>query len=238
MSFTFGERAIQSSSLSYSEVRPLLRWVYAWMFLGLIVTAAVAFLTTTSEALLALRTSPGVVFGSFFLQLGLVVAISWGIKRISPSVAALLFMLYAALNGFVFSMILMYFDIGSIFAAFATTAIVFGAMTVVGYTTDRDLTKLGGFLFMALIGLVIAMVVNMFLGSSTMDFIISIIGVLIFTALTAYDTQKIKQMAAQADSLDGSTVAKLAIVGALTLYLDFVNLFLFLLRLMGGGGRD
>ena len=237
MSFSFGERAIPST-LSYSEVRPLLRWVYAWMFLGLLVTASVAFLTTTSEALMAIRTSPGIVFGSLIAQIGLVVAISWGIRRISPTLAAVLFMAYAAINGFVFSMILLYFDVGSVFAAFATTAIVFGAMSVVGYTTETDLTKLGGYLMMALIGLVIAMIVNIFLGSSTMDFIISIIGVLIFTALTAYDTQKIKRMAADANiQADGTVTAKLAVLGALTLYLDFVNLFLFLLRLMGGGRR-
>jgi FtsH-binding integral membrane protein len=238
MSVLFGERAIPSS-LSYSEVRPLLRWVYAWMFLGLLVTAAVAFLTSTSEALLALRTSPAVVFGSFFAQIGLVLVISLAIRRLSPALAATLFMVYAAINGFVFSMILLYFDIGSVFAAFATTSIVFGAMSIVGYTTETDLTKLGGFLMMALIGLIVAMIVNIFLGSSTMDFIISIIGVLIFTALTAYDTQKIKRMAADAGIQNDSTlVARLSVLGALTLYLDFVNLFLFLLRLMGGGSRD
>lgn len=238
MSVLFGERAIPSS-LSYSEVRPLLRWVYAWMFLGLLVTAAVAFLTTTSEALLALRTNPAVVFGSFFAQIGLVLVISLAIRRLSPAFAATLFMVYAAINGFVFSMILLYFDIGSVFAAFATTSIVFGAMSVVGYTTETDLTKLGGFLMMAVIGLIVAMIVNIFLGSSTMDFIISIIGVLIFTALTAYDTQKIKRMAADAGIQNDSTlVARLSVLGALTLYLDFVNLFLFLLRLMGGGSRD
>ncbi len=237
MSFSFGERAIPST-LSYSEVRPLLRWVYAWMFLGLLVTTAVAFLTSTSEALMAIRTSPGVVFGSLIAQIGLVVAISWGFRRLSPTLAAVLFMAYAAINGFVFSMILMYFDIGSVFAAFATTAIVFGAMSIVGYTTEIDLTKLGGYLFMALIGLIIAMVVNVFLASSALEFLVSIIGVLIFTALTAYDTQKIKRMAADANiQADGAMTAKLSVLGALTLYLDFVNLFLFLLRLMGGGRR-
>lgn len=237
MSFTFGDRAIPSS-ITYAEVRPLLRWVYAWMFLGLLVTAAVAFLTNTNEALIQLRTSPGVVFGSMFAQIGLVVAISWGIRRISPAVAAGLFMLYAALNGFVFSMLLLYFDIGSVFAAFATTAVLFGAMTIVGYTTDIDLTKLGGYLFMALIGLVLAMIVNIFLGSGPLEYIISFVGVLIFTGLTAYDTQKLKRMAADPTlQADGSMVARLSIVGALTLYLDFVNLFLFLLRLMGAG-RD
>ena len=237
MSFSFGERAIPST-LSYSEVRPLLRWVYAWMFLGLLVTTAVAFLTSTSEALMAIRTSPGVVFGSLIAQIGLVVAISWGFRRLSPTLAAVLFMAYAAINGFVFSMILMYFDIGSVFAAFATTAIVFGAMSIVGYTTEIDLTKLGGYLFMALIGLIIAMVVNVFLASSALEFLVSIIGVLIFTALTAYDTQKIKRMAADANiQADGAMTAKLSVLGALTLYLDFVKLFLFMLRLMGGGRR-
>ncbi|MFO7322817.1 MAG: Bax inhibitor-1/YccA family protein [Chloroflexota bacterium] len=237
MSFTLGERAIPSS-LTYAEVRPLLRWVYAWMFLGLMVTAAVAFLANTNEALIQLRSNPGVVFGSVFAQLALVVGISWGIRRLSPGVAASLFMLYAALNGFVFSMLLLYFEVGSVFAAFGTTAVLFGAMSVVGYTTEMDLTKLGGYLFMALIGLVLAMIVNLFLGSGPLEYIISIIGVLIFTGLTAYDTQKLKQMAADpALQADGATVARLSIIGALTLYLDFINLFLFLLRLMGAG-RD
>lgn len=225
-------------SIPYAEVKPLLRWVYVWMFLGLLVTAGMALFTINSPALLALRSNGAVVFGSFFLQLGLVIGISWGIQRLSPGLAAGLFMAYAALNGFVFSLLLLYFNVGEIFAAFATTSILFAIMSVVGFTTDIDLTKMGSFLMMALIGLIVAMVVNIFLASSMLNFLISLIGVVIFTALTAYDTQNIKRMAASPEMQeDGSLVAKMSIFGALSLYLNFINIFIFLLQLMGGG-RD
>ncbi len=233
-----GERAIPSS-LTYAEIRPLLRWVYAWMFVGLLTTAAVAFLTTTNSALIELRSNSGIVIGAIIAELVLVIAISWGIRRVSPPVAAIMFMIYAALNGFTLSIVLLYFEVGSIVAAFVTTSALFAAMSVIGYTTNVDLTRFGGILLTALIGLFIAMIVNVFLRSTAVDFVISIVGVLIFTALTAYDTQKLKQMAADPVlQADGTMVARMSIYGALTLYLDFINLFLFLLRLFGGGSRD
>lgn len=220
------------------EIRPLMRLVYMWMTVGLLVTAFIAMMVSGNEALLSLVLNPVVLIGSIIGQLALVVAINAGIRRMSPNLAGILFFVYAGLNGFVFSIIFVAYDLGAIGLAFLTTAGLFGAMTVVGFTTKTDLTQYRSYFMMGLIGLVIAMVVNMFLGSGPLDFLISIVGVLVFTALTAYDTQKIKEMAANPTiEADGSLAPKLAIVGALTLYLDFINLFLFLLRLFGGG-RD
>ncbi|MCS7072022.1 MAG: Bax inhibitor-1/YccA family protein, partial [Anaerolinea sp.] len=141
--------------------------------------------------------------------------------------------------GFSLSLILLVFNLGTIFTAFGTTAILFGIMALVGFTTEMDLTKLGRILFFALIGLVIATVVNMFVGWSTLNFIISVIGVLIFMGLTAYDVQNIKRMAATPEIAgDTQMMAKVAIFGALSLYLNFINIFLFLLQLMGGSSND
>ena len=228
-----GDRAIPSS-LSYTEVRPLLRWVYAWMCLGLFVTASVAVFTTSNASMLALATNPAALGIAIVAELALVIALSWGLSRMSPSTAAVLFMVYAGLNGFTLSLVLLYFSAGSIASAFFTTTALFGAMSIIGYTTEYDLTKLGGYLMMGLIGLVLAMIVNIFMGNGALDFVISIVGVVIFVGLTAYDTQKLKRMAASPELQDNPTmVARLSIYGALELYLDFVNLFLFLLRLFG-----
>jgi hypothetical protein len=220
------------------EIRPLMRLVYMWMTVGLLTTALIAMIVSGSEALLAVVLNPVVLIGSIVLQVGLVIGISAGLRRMSPDLAGVLFFLYAGLNGFIFSLIFVAYDLGSIGLAFLTTAGLFGAMTVVGYTTKTDLTQFRSYFMMGLIGLLIAMIVNMFLGSGPLDFLISIVGVVLFTALTAYDTQRIKEMAADPTiEADGSLAAKLGVLGALTLYLDFINLFLFLLRLFGGG-RD
>jgi hypothetical protein len=225
-------------SVPYNQVQPLLRWVYIWMFVGLGTTALAAVMTVSNEALISLASNSTLVFALFFVEIGIVVGISWGINRISAGVASALFLLYAAINGFVLSLILLVFTSGELAAAFGTTAILFGIMSVVGFTTDIDLTRLGGFLFMALIGLIVAMVVNFFLGSTMLNFIISIIGVIIFTALTAYDTQMLKRMAAHPEMQPGGTmIAKMSIFGALMLYINFINIFIFLLSIMGGG-RD
>ena len=136
------------------------------------------------------------------------------------------------LNGFTLSIVLLAFSTGSVFSAFAATAAMFGAMSIIGYTTRVDLSKLGTFLMMGVMGLVIAMIVNMFVNSGPLDLIISLAGVLIFTALTAYDTQRIHRMAAEL-SVGGDAAAKLGLFGALRLYLDFINMFLFMLRLTG-----
>jgi uncharacterized protein len=233
MSFSsyLGERDIPSS-LTYAEVRPVLRWVYVWMCFGLLVSSAVAFVTVNNTNLLALTRNPAIFFGAIIAEFAMVLGLGFGLRRMSPGLAATLFIAYAALNGFTLSLIFFRYEAGSIVSAFATTTALFGVMSVVGFTTNIDLTRFGGILMMALIGLLVAMIVNLFLHSSALDFIVSAAGVLIFTALTAYDTQKIKRLAANpALQADSSLAAKISIIGALTLYLDFVNLFLFMLRL-------
>jgi FtsH-binding integral membrane protein len=223
-----------SSPITYAQVRPLIRWVYAWMGIGLLLTTIIAYFTNTLEPLQALQRNPTVVIGAIILELVVVLAIGFLRNRITASVAAVLFLTYAALNGFTISLIFLYYELGTITTAFGVTALLFGVMTIVGFTTNIDLTRFGGIFIMALIGLIIAMVVNIFLQSSTFDLIISAVGVLIFTGLVAYDTQKIKMLAQLPEySTEGAVVAKLSIFGALTLYLDFINLFLFLLRLFG-----
>jgi len=212
-----------------------LRNVYALMTLGLLVTAGVAYLTSTTPALLGLLRYPLVVFGLFIVQLILVGTLAVAVKKLSAGVATAIFFVYAAANGFTLSLIVLMYSLGTLTLAFVSTAALFGAMTLVGLTTKMDLTKWGTFLFMGLIGLVIAMVINLFLRSSTFDLVISIIGVLLFTGLTAWDTQKILRMASdpQVQAAGSELVRKLSIMGALSLYLDFLNLFLFILRLMG-----
>ena len=217
------------------EVRPLLRNVYLWMTLGLLLTTATAYLTTNYEPIRNLLSYPLVVFGAFIVQLVLVFALAAAVTRLSSQAATAIFLAYAALNGFTLSLLLMYYDAGTVTTAFLSTAALFGAMTVVGLTTSMDLSKLGPILFMGLIGLLIALVINMFLRSSGFDLVISIIGVVLFTALTAYDTQKIVRMASdpKIQAEGGELLNKLSILGALMLYLDFLNLFIYLLRLLG-----
>lgn len=227
-----GERAIDSPSLRV-EVQPLFRMVYMWMGFGLLTTAVVAFITGQTFVTWMLE-NPWIFIVAFVAQIGLVLGLSAGINRLSSNVAALLFFLYAALMGVTLSFIPLVYTGGSIVAALVTTTALFGTMTVIGFTTQIDLTKYSSYFMMGLIGLVIASFVNiLILRSSGFDFLISIFGVVLFTALTAYDTQKIKRIAANPEiQADGSLVFKMAILGALTLYLDFINLFLFLLRLM------
>ncbi len=225
------------------DVRPLMRTVYMWMMFGLLTTAGISAFVAM-QPLQTIAQISNLWLPIVILQLALVMGISWGFNKLSPTVAGILFFAYAALNGLMFGVLFfVYISAGQSMAianAFLTTAGLFGAMTVVGYTTKVDLSKFGSFLMMGVIGLFIAMIVNWFLGSSMLDLIISVVGVLIFTALTAYDTQRIKEMAAQMAYAGGGQsqlAAKLAIMGALKLYLDFINIFLFLLRLFGGG-RD
>ena len=207
----------------------LIRQVYAWMGGGLLVTALMAMVTVSSPAILNTVYGNRLVFYGLILgELGLVVAISGAINRLSAAVASLLFVLYAALNGITMSVIFAVYTAESVASTFVITAATFGAMSAFGYLTRRDLTGWGSFLFMGLIGVVIASLVNIFTQSSAASWIISAVGVIVFTGLTAYDTQKIKAMAAT-----GAEGRKPAILGALTLYLDFINLFLMLLRLLG-----
>lgn len=206
--------------------------VYLWMTLGLALTGATAFYVATTDGV------KNVIFGNGWMfwvlviaQLGLVFAISGFINRLSAATATGLFFLYSALNGLTLSSIFLVYNLGSIGGVFLITAGTFGVMSLYGMTTKTDLTTMGNILGMALIGIVIAGLVNLFIGSSMLSLIISVIGVVVFTGLTAYDAQKIKEMSETA--LDGESEGKIAVLGALTLYLDFVNLFLMLLRLFG-----
>ena len=223
----------QLYSVPRVEVRPLLRSVYLWMTLGLLLTAVVAF--AVADYAPHLLQNVLLVWGILIAQLILVVVLAAAIWRLSFGAAALIFVLYAALTGFSLSGIVLYYSLGTLTQAFLSTAALFGVMSIVGLTTKADLSKLGTYLIIGLVGVIIAMFINFFLRSSAFDFIISIVGVIIFTGLTAYDTQKIARLAADPRiEGEGSQLAgKLSILGALMLYLDFLNLFLFLLRIFG-----
>ena len=215
----------------------LMRKVFVWMTLALAITGLTAYGVATSPALLSLIFSSKVTFfGLIIAEFALVFAISGAINRLSLSTATLLFILYSIVNGATMSTIFFAFSVVTIGKVFFITAGTFGAMALVGYTTKTDLTSMGKLLFMALLGIIIASVVNMFVGSSGLDLILSYVGVLVFVGLTAYDTQKIKQMCQSAPDA-GESTQKLALIGALSLYLDFINLFLYLLRIFGNN-RD
>ena len=213
------------------DLQSIMRQVYTWMVLGMLITAGVAYVTANTS-LITLAANPILLLIAVVAEFGVVLVISRGLSRLSSGVATALFIVYAALNGFTLSIVLLAFSIGSVFLAFVATAALFGVMSVIGYTTRVDLSKMGTYLMMAVIGLIIAMVINLFVNSSLMDMLVSIAGVLIFTALTAYDTQRIGRMAAEMN-LTGEAGAKFGILGALKLYLDFINMFLFMLRLTG-----
>lgn len=230
---------MQSSTVqnvrSQAAVNTFLASVYNWMAVGLLLTAGVAWYVANSRAMLELIFGNRMVFfGLIIAELGMVVAISAGIRRIKASTATLLFLLYSALNGATLASIFIVYTKSSIFSTFVVCAAMFGTCSIYGMVTKKDLTGIGNFMFMGLIGIVIASVVNLFLRNSGMSMIISYVGVIVFVGLTAYDTQKIKAMAlSQPGDLDAGTLRKGAIMGALTLYLDFINLFLMLLRIMG-----
>ena len=207
--------------------------VYLWMTFALTLTGFVAYRTTQSEFLLELifRSSFGFI-GLILAELALVFWISSGIQRMSSNMAIGLFLLYSVLNGMTLSVLLIAYTGASVASTFFITAGMFGAMSVYGYTTKQDLSSWGNLLFMALIGLILASVVNIYLQSSGLYWLINYIGVLVFVGLTAYDTQKIKQIAAQV-IVESEEGRKVAILGALTLYLDFINMFIFMLRILG-----
>lgn len=207
--------------------------VYLWMTFALTLTGFVAYRTTQSEFLLELIFSSSFGFiGLILAELALVFWISSGLQRMSSNMAIGLFLLYSVLNGMTLSVLLIAYTGASVASTFFITAGMFGAMSVYGYTTKQDLSSWGNLLFMALIGLILASVVNIFLQSSGLYWLISYIGVLIFVGLTAYDTQKIKQLADQV-IVESEVGRKVAILGALTLYLDFINMFIFMLRILG-----
>ncbi len=223
---------------SVSVARTFMTSVFSWMFLALALTALIAYWFSSSPQLISSLYHPEtgapttlgwVVFISPF---AFVLIMSFGYQRLSANILTLLFILFAALLGMSFSSIFLLYTSSSIFLTFAVTSGMFGVMALVGYTTKTDLTKFGSLMFMGLIGLIIAMLVNFFLNSSTLEYIISFIGVIVFTGLTAYDVQMLKRIGS-GNQYDYESTRKLVILGALRLYLDFINLFLFLLRFLG-----
>jgi len=226
--------AIESAELS----KTFMSKVFSWMFVALALSGVAAYLFGTTPELLRylinFETGGMTILGWVVMlaPLGLVMLMSFRVQKMSFSALFMTFIAYSVITGISLSFIFLAYTMSSIAVTFFVTAGTFGIMALLGYTTSTDLTKFGSILYMALIGLIIASVVNWFLGSSTMDYIISGIGVLIFTGLTAYDTQKLKNIGAQVDAYS-EVGKKSAIMGALSLYLDFINLFLFLLRFMG-----
>ena len=227
----------ESSSRSfYSEnaVATLMRNMYAWMAIALVITGFTAFAVANSYSLIyAIATNSILFYGLIFAELGLVYFLSSRIFRMSFATAGLLFAVYSIINGVTLSLIFLIYELGSIVSTFFITAGTVGARAVVGSFLKKYLSFIGRFALMALIGLIIAGVVNIFMRSEGFSFIIAIIGVLVFTALTAYDAQKMKNLIAENGYEVNENTQKLALIGALELYLDFVNLFLYLLRLLG-----
>ena len=212
--------------------RTIMSQVYAWMTAGLLVTGAVAAYTANTPTLLALIFgNPLVFWGLIIAEFGMVFALSAAIGRLSPTTGTALFLGYSALNGLTLAAIFLVYTRASIAQTFFVTAATFGAMSLYGYTTKRDLSTIGNLLVMAVIGFFIGSVVNIFLASSVLYWILTYAGIAIFIGLTAWDTQKIKIMSQRAH--DDTSARRVAILGALMLYLDFINLFLLLLRLLG-----
>jgi len=209
----------------------VMRKVYVKMFLGLLVTALTSWFVLSNETILmTLVQSRGLLIGLCVAELALVFILSMAINKLSSPLATLLFYVYAVINGVTLTPIFLVYTMSSIALTFFVTAGVFLAMSIYGYTTKSDLTKFGTYLIMGLIGLIICSIINIFWANSVMDWIVSFAGVLIFIGLTAWDTWKIKQMAMETDEVNAG---KLATLGALSLYLDFINLFLYLLRIFG-----
>ncbi|MFI5235779.1 MAG: Bax inhibitor-1/YccA family protein [Gemmatimonadales bacterium] len=224
--------ALGGLDASEAVVGEFLRKVYGWMFVGLALTSLVAWQVAASPSLSAaiLGGNHLPFYALLFGELGLVWWISARVDRMAPGTAALLFLLYSALNGATLSVVLLVYTKTSVTSTFLTAAAMFGALAVYGTVTKRSLQGVGHFAMMGLIGVLVAMVIGFFWQSDALQFVISVVGVIVFTALTAWDAQKLKAMAR---ALQGRESGGVAIVGALTLYLDFVNLFLFLLRFLG-----
>jgi uncharacterized protein len=221
----------QVADVRDERVGAFLSRVYGWMFGGLLVTAVTAFTVAASPALIETLILNRIVFWVLiFGQLGLVFYLSARVDTVSPAMAAGLFILYSALTGITSSVILLIYTGASITSTFIVTAGMFGATAVFGTLTKRSLAGVGQFMFMGLIGLILASIVGIFWQNSALQFVISVVGVLVFTGLTAWDAQRLKQMAV---ALPDGRVGAYAVVGALSLYLDFINLFFFLLRLTG-----
>ncbi|MEO8208822.1 MAG: Bax inhibitor-1/YccA family protein [Chloroflexota bacterium] len=228
MNFSSLQSAPTAARPTPAVATALLSQAFLWMFAGLLVTAGVAFVVGTSDQVLA-RTGD-LLLPIFIGQLALVWAIGLGIRRMSATLALGLFFVYAATLGFTMAVIVSLYTGESVTTAFLSASAMFGAAGLYGFVTKRSLAGMGGTLMIGLIGLIVASLLNVFFASGTLSWIISLIGVVLFTALTAYDTQRI---ASGALVVQTGSVEKAAVLGALSLYLDFVNLFLFLLRLLG-----
>lgn len=222
--------------ISVTETNAIMKRVYLRMFIGLLVSAFCALGVASSQTAIALIYGNKIVFWGMFIAM---LAMAWimpsRMERMSTGTVFILFLVFSALMGVWIAPIFLVYQAGTIVYTFFITAGTFGAMSVYGYFTKSDLSKMGAYLMMALIGLIIASVVNIFVASSSLDWVISIVGVLIFVGLTAWDTQTIKRLAQS--SLEPSMLDKMATMGAMNLYLDFVNMFLYLLRIFGGN-RD
>jgi len=215
-----------------TRVTAFLSRVYGWMFLGLLLTAGTAVAVASSPVLIkTLALNRGLLLLIILAQLGLTLYLSFRVHKMAPATAAMLFLLYSALVGVTTSTIFLVYTGASIVSAFVIAGGMFGAMAVFGSVTKRSLAGVGQFMFMGLIGLIIASIVNIFWFNDMLNFVICVVGVLVFTGLTAWDAQRMKHMAV---ALPDGRVGAYAVVGALTLYLDFINLFFFILRLMGG----
>jgi FtsH-binding integral membrane protein len=240
----FADYTVESQSIKAGTTsKTFVANVFLWMFAALAISTVFAFLFANNEQLLGYlvtQTEKGVGLSllgkvTMFAPLGFVLLMSFGFNRLSSTALVALFLVYSAIMGISFSFILLAYTPGSIIACFASAAGMFGLMAVLGYTTKQDLTSFGRIMMMGLIGIIIASIINWFMKSSQLDYIISFIGVLVFTGLTAYDVQKIKRIGAgvEYEGVNAENTKKLSILGALTLYLDFINLFLFLLRIFG-----
>ena len=219
---------------SVESINALFRKVYQFMAMGLILTALAAYLTASSPAMIELLyTSRAPMLIIAVAEIGLVLWLGAGFNKLSASAARNIFFVYSILNGLLCSSVLLVYTGESVAKAFLSTAGMFGAMSIYGLYTQKDLTSMGSFLRMGLFGLIIAMVINLFMRSSALELYISIFGIIIFMGLTAWDTAKIKAIAASYDSRDENMTGKVAVFGALSLYLDFINIFLYLLRLFG-----
>ncbi len=224
-------RAFSTPYAADERVTTFLRAVYGWMSAGLAITAAVAYMVAGNPDLVyTIASNRPIFWGLMIAQIGIVIWLSARVQKMAPGLAAMLFVAYSALTGVTLSFVLLAYTGQSVATTFMVTAGTFGALATYGTVTKRSLAGWGQFLFMGLIGVVLASIVGIFWQNDAFQFVLSFIGVIVFTGLTAYDAQRLKEMAL---SISGTSVGSYAIVGALTLYLDFINLFMFLLRLTG-----
>lgn len=225
------EREVRESSMTFPA---LMSKVYLWMTLALVTTGLTAYYVATNESILyAMVNQPSIMFGLMIAELALVIFLSARIMKMSFTTASISFIIYSILNGATLSLILMAYTMESIATTFFVTAGTFGAMSLVGIFTKKNLSTMGRFLFMALIGLLIATIVNVFVASTAFSWVLTYAGVIIFCGLTAYDTQRMKEILMNSEYYGESNMLKIALLCSLSLYLDFINLFLYLLRIFG-----